>query len=276
MISKLAEISKKSIMATPIKLIVFLTLKLISIIDEFKGILRVNGLFGGKYKSLIDYKDIHKEDRCFIIATGPSLTIEDLSSLKNEYTFGMNSIVKKYGEIEFRPTYYGIQDYNVYKSIEGDILKWYGDSKNVFISDRIQIRFKTVNKWNVFPLFVAYHSYENWFNDKFKCKFSDDIYRRTYDCFSITISLMQIACYMGFKEIYLIGADCSYSKDQVNHFAEHGVVDGRIDTAAMRNINGYEAAKKYADKHGIKIYNATRGGELEVFERVDIDNMKLK
>ena len=35
----------------------------------------------------------------------------------------------------------------------------------------------------------------------------------------------------------------------------------------------YEKAKLYADEHGIKIYNATRGGRLEVFERVDFDSV---
>ena len=27
-------------------------------------------------------------------------------------------------------------------------------------------------------------------------------------------------------------------------------------------LSGYQAAKQYADSHGIKIYNATRGGKL--------------
>jgi len=35
----------------------------------------------------------------------------------------------------------------------------------------------------------------------------------------------------------------------------------------------FEKAKEYADGHGIKIYNATRGGKLEVFERVNFDDL---
>jgi hypothetical protein len=38
-------------------------------------------------------------------------------------------------------------------------------------------------------------------------------------------------------------------------------------------IAAYKEAKNYADGHGIKIYNATRGGMLEVFERVDLDRV---
>lgn len=40
-----------------------------------------------------------------------------------------------------------------------------------------------------------------------------------------------------------------------------------LDFATM----AFEKAKEYADGHGIKIYNATRGGKLEVFERVNFD-----
>jgi len=38
-------------------------------------------------------------------------------------------------------------------------------------------------------------------------------------------------------------------------------------------IAGYQAARDYADNNGLKIYNATRGGKLEVFERVDFGSL---
>lgn len=46
--------------------------------------------------SLIDFNkikkfnNIHKNDRCFIIGTGPSLKTDDLEQLVNEITFGAN------------------------------------------------------------------------------------------------------------------------------------------------------------------------------------------
>ncbi len=39
------------------------------------------------------------------------------------------------------------------------------------------------------------------------------------------------------------------------------------------HLEGYKSAGNYADIHGIKIYNATRGGKLEVFERVNFDSL---
>lgn len=41
----------------------------------------------------------------------------------------------------------------------------------------------------------------------------------------------------------------------------------------VHQLRGYVAAKQYADSHGIKIYNATRGGKLEVFTRVDFGSL---
>ena len=35
----------------------------------------------------------------------------------------------------------------------------------------------------------------------------------------------------------------------------------------------YIAANEYAKEHGVKILNATRGGKLEAFERVDFDSI---
>ena len=36
---------------------------------------------------------------------------------------------------------------------------------------------------------------------------------------------------------------------------------------------GYQAAKEYADAHGIKIVNCTRGGMLETFKRMKLEDV---
>ena len=52
-----------------------------------------NSFYGRKLQKL---KNIHKGERCFIVANGPSLTSGDLNMLYNnkEITFGMNRIYK--------------------------------------------------------------------------------------------------------------------------------------------------------------------------------------
>ena len=41
-------------------------------------------------------------------------------------------------------------------------------------------------------------------------------------------------------------------------------------------ITAYKVAKKYTERTDVKIYNATRGGMLEVFERVNLDEVILE
>ena len=253
----------------------FLFFSLMAVWDEVLGFFRLCGIGKKEYKRLLKYKNIHQGKRCFIIATGPSLTIEDLEKLKGEYTFGMNSICRIYDQTDFRPTYFGIQDYLVYNNLQSDIMKYYKDADNIFVASRIMQHYPLGAKWNVFPLAIAYKTYNQWFRNRYICKFSDNAYRLIYDCFAITHSLIQLAVYMGFKEIYLIGADCSFMGKKI-HFVEHGVNDPTIASAQEKNIAGYLVAKRYADQHGIRIYNATRGGELEVFERVTLEKILAK
>lgn len=245
----------------------------INLYYRFTSLLRHLGFPSERYKALLKYKDTYLGKRCFIIATGPSLKIDDLENLKDEYTFGMNSICMLYSKISFRPTFYGIQDQFVFSSLKEQLYKYYYDSSNVFVSDRIARYHYIPKSWKVFPLNCAYNSYDRWFAGRFHACFSDDCYRVVYSGFSITQSLIQLAVYMGFQEIYLIGADCSFSKGSQNHVAEHGVVDAQIDTARDRNIAGYKAALEYAKEHSVEIFNATRGGELELFPRVSLDEV---
>lgn len=220
-----------------------------------------------RYSEIKKFKNTHYNERCFIIATGPSLTIEDLEKLNNEYTFSMNSIVMAYEETNWRPTYYGIQDEYVYKNLEEKILN--SDMKNIFVGGVIPNIFNIPVKSIQFPLDYLNHKLPN---SKYKTKFSKDCYLTVYDGYTITYSLIQIAIYMGFKEIYLLGADATYNSKK-RHFREHGVIDKTENKAGERMQFAYEVAKKFAEENGVTIYNATRGGALELFPRVDLDKI---
>ncbi|WP_458411750.1 6-hydroxymethylpterin diphosphokinase MptE-like protein [Schinkia sp. CFF1] len=247
-------------------------IKSINVFIELNALLREKGACGKKYHPLKKLYNIHKGKRCFIIATGPSLLMSDLEKLHNEYTFSMNSICLALDNAKWRPTYYGIQDENVYEKLE-ETLNSVALS-NVLISDNIAKKFKVNSFWIQYPLNIPYHLYEQGYEHRYFAKFSDNCYRTVYDGYSITYSLIQLAVYMGFKEIYLLGCDNNYSEDKnKQHFIESGHYDPTFKTAGDRMTIAYMEAKRYGDAHEIKIFNATRGGMLEVFPRVDLDEV---
>ena len=69
-------------------------------------------------------KDKFKGERCFIIGNGPSLNKIDLDLLKNEYTFGVNSIFLKTRQSGFKPTFYVVEDSHVMADNVEDINKY--------------------------------------------------------------------------------------------------------------------------------------------------------
>jgi hypothetical protein len=246
--------------------------KFYNVIFNIKKILREKRFYKkNAYEKLRQLKNIHMGERCFIVATGPSLTIQDVEKLKNEVTFSMNSICLAFNETEWRPTYYGIQNVDVYNKFEKQIEKL--DAKCIFVADVIAKQKKIPDNFYIFPLHLLDHKS---YHKKYNTKFSDNSFAVVYDGFTITYSLIQIAAYMGFEEIYLLGADSNYSKNTSHHFKDYGIADPFYFTAGERMISAYKEAKNYTNNSNLKIFNATRGGMLEVFERVNLDKVLSK
>ena len=96
---------------------------------------------------------------------------------------------------------------------------------------------------------------------------------------------MQLAAYMGFSEIYLLGVDHNYSieidsdgniikndESVKNYFDEAKVSINDINLPKVVEMTrAYLSAERYSRDHGFRIFNATRGGKLEMFERVNFD-----
>lgn len=250
-----------------------------------KQIINVNKFEPGA-KKISEYKNKFS-GRCFVIGNGPSLTIADLNTLKahNEVCIASNSIYNLYDKTEWRPTIYTVHDFQEIKRTAKIISTLTPELKIAAqsASGRIHEIDGAVTIRLIDP--DTKHGAVN---------FSDDIAKCVYDGGTVTYVSIQCACYFGFKEIILLGVDHSFAREKrkdgtveihsniQNHFEDYqsdsfwgnGMKDEDyvvfpLDFATM----AFEKAREYADGHGIKIYNATRGGKLEVFERVNFDEL---
>ena len=211
------------------------------------------------------YRGLHANKRCFIVGTGPSLKIEDLNTLyyNNEICFSMNNIFRAFNDTKWQPNYYVVTDYDFI----GDGEKLVNISESVkFISDCCQLFWEKNHDDSV----VKFHTQYEWFQNR-KPKFSNDFARKSYLGGTVVFACLQLAVYMGCSEIYLLGVDCNYLKGSSENYFYRQDVEDNLDHRVDHMIVAYLSAKDYADSHGIKIMNATRGGKLEVFERVDFD-----
>jgi len=202
--------------------------------------------------------------RCFIVATGPSLTIDDLNTLleKQEFCFSVNSMCKI--ETKWKPDVYVVSDGKFFLENQEVIRDYHCPVK--FLPDD-NIDFWKQRKQG------EYQMHRDSIDAYDVMEFSEDITQIVNTQGTVTVGCIQIAVYMGFKEIYLLGTDCNYTLGSTNNHFGGDVKPDMIDHSISAMLKGYQMCRDYGDTHGIKIYNATRGGMLEVFERVDFDSL---
>ena len=227
-------------------------------------------------------KGIHEGKRCFIIGNGPSLRSADLDMLKGEYTFASNRIFKIFDQTSWRPTYYLSVDDRVLKEIQPDLVKH--ELGHMFLKyTECTLNLPTNKLTKIYDRNLVLNINGN-FHKNTSIYVSEDVSDIVCDGGTVTFNALQLAIYMGFKELYLLGVDNKFSHtiDASGHLNIDTSVQDYFDGGRYADGNlaaidkmefAYVIAKEYCDTHGIKIYNATRGGRLEVFERVNLDEL---
>lgn len=239
-------------------------------------------MFIPKYKrntaSIKSFNNIHKGKRCFIIGNGPSLLPKDLDMLKNEITFATNRIYNIFDKTEWRPTYYCMVDDGLLsdKKNNENVKRLVNSTKFLRMQKYLSIK-------NYYPEDIYIKT--KWSRRYLKKpKFSMDSSKEVYTIATVTYTAIQLAVYMGIREIYLLGVDNNYalernSKGEVvinNNIKSYfsGNSEDQNSIAARYEMDiVYEFLKEYSEKHDIRIYNSTRGGRLEVFERKKIESL---
>ena len=84
--------------------------------------------------------------------------------------------------------------------------------------------------------------------------------------------MLQLAVYMGFKTIYLLGCDCNYELPKGN-FIEHGAIVPNKGILGNRLIYLHHEFRKFADSNHVEVYNCTRGGMLEEYPRKTLEEV---
>lgn len=223
------------------------------------------------------FADIHKGKRCFILGTGPSLQIEDLNKLadKGEICISVNGIVRAFKMTAWRPDYYVCQ-YKYGFERWKDALLDDGNVAHMLISDGC-LQDDSATEFMKFhlSLLVVREDRPPAFSRDFSCG--------AYVGGNVMYTCIQLAAYLGFTEIYLYGVDHSFAYEKRdNHFyADHLMGEGgdAYVTASVVESEAHEteialaAARRAGEERGFRIYNATRGGKLEIFERVDFDTL---
>jgi hypothetical protein len=223
-------------------------------------------------KRMIALKDKHRGERCFIIGNGPSLKKTDLSRLENEPTFGLNRIYLLFDEMGFATSYYVCVNRLVIEQCAQEIVAKVPCPKFIGWQARDLIEFT--------PDMMFFHSRPD-------LRFSTDLLEGVWEGATVTYVAMQIAYYMGFSQVILIGVDHSFDTkgephttlvsqgDDPDHFDPGYFGRGfrwqlpDLETSEL----AYRIAKYQFELANREIVDATIGGKLQVFRKVDYQTL---
>ena len=218
----------------------------------------------------------------FVIGNGPSLRIEDLDLLVDQVTIASNRIYLAYDKTRFRPTLLTAIDAILAENSVGELRALPG--KKYFASSLREIL-------EPMPGAIYWNAESGAIPNTMRRQFSPDARKCIYDGHTITYNNLQIAYHLGLATVYLIGMDFSFtlpakrqeheyaealvSEGEVNHFLPNYRKPGELWSAPdlERQQAAFISAKDYFEANGRQIFNATRGGKLEVFPRVDFDQV---
>jgi len=245
------------------------------------------GWYDEEQKEILKWKNRYLGQSCVVVGNGPSLSIEDLKALRKKgyFFFAGNKIYKIFKHHDWYPDFYACTDHLVFNQNFQDILKNIKCPIFLHYGFRQKVELKSVSgltrEKNI--------QYLKYFYRKNVLKFYPDC-RIILSGGSVTYVLISLAWMMGFRNIYLIGCDHNYgafhgqrtgeaidpgSRINQDYFATDYMKPGEVINVGdlEKATEGYRVARDYIESHGGHLYNATRGGKLEVLERVDLDEL---
>jgi hypothetical protein len=229
-------------------------------------------------------RDAHLGERAFILGMGPSLKAEDIFMLENEITFACNKVYLLADPDEWRPTYYSVTDIYVaennreiiqqlpYRKIFNKAVREYfkDDSTAVFINE---LKYNNPGRRGPF-------------------RFSRNPLVGVEGGWTVLYFQMQLAYFMGIREIILLGVDFSFkvpegqretwrlgeviiSQGEVNHCHPDYRKPGEKWTMPQLDVQekAFMAARHAFEEAGGRVINASRETKLNVFERDTLENL---
>lgn len=227
-------------------------------------------------------KDKHRGRRCFIVCNGPSLLAEDLTKIHDngDLSIGMNMIARVYPNTPWRPDFLSATDDCVFNKKSRELVEKCEAGLKLYDQTRYFRTGHVLGK-------VAYLRFNESKSLLDSPVFDPDITQKMPSIGTSAYSMIEFAVYLGCKQIYIIGCDMSFAVNQRRDGSIYYNESGRnhfygkdVDTLSHIKPNptwqlevAFDAAEKYSKEYGVKIYNATRGGNLEAFERVEFDSL---
>lgn len=221
-------------------------------------------------------------NKIYLVGSGPSLKNTQMHKLKDQDVMVMNKFgrMDKYHGWGLRPKYYFKIDHNTVDMSHKEEIEWgLNNCEQLFLWEQFKTGYPAKHPNvdtmpdgvgeipNTTWIKKCKHSAYQWDNWKAVKEWHLPEYCTAFGGMSVMI---QIAVSLGYDEIYLLGCDLGYTPSvDLNHAIPAYTNDKRdkseMDTGNMLTL--HKMAKRCSP---VPIYNATVGGELDIYERISL------
>ncbi|MCP3683487.1 MAG: hypothetical protein GY861_12440 [bacterium] len=229
-----------------------------------------------------DYKrlpieNLYKGQTCFLVLSGPSLNKIDLEKLKQPgiVTFGVNNSPKT-----FRPNLWtsgdGVQNFMISIYQDPTIMKFisYGKRNNHLFDN---------SEWKESDIKVS--DCPNVVHHHLNTKFSPETYLKSKSvswgrsrgdggCRSVMLAAVRIIYSLGFKKVFIIGADFKMEEGNKYAFEQDRTAGSmRNNNNAYKKLNErFDLLRPIFEKAGFYVFNSTPDSGLKSFDYVPYES----
>ncbi|MEA3544823.1 MAG: hypothetical protein U9R69_06330 [Thermodesulfobacteriota bacterium] len=219
------------------------------------------------YASIARFRNLHVGESCYIIGNGPSLNRMDLRPLRDKITFGLNKIYLLFDKLGFETSYLV--------------------SANAFVLQQAAAELEGLAMPQFLTMwgreFVKKRENTIFLRDSRGVPFSLNLTEGiSVDC-TVTHMALQLAYFMGFKTVILIGVDHNFvtKGDPHKTVTLQGGDPNHFDSSyfgfgvpwQLPDLEGseraYKNSKRVFEADGRLVLDATVDGKLQVFEKID-------
>lgn len=243
-------------------------------------------------------KDSHKGERCFIVGNGPSIRNMDLSKLENEFVFTVNDIFRNDAIFRaMKSNCHVFVDPEYAKMTDGQLIDYvtsvskYRNDILCVCSEAMFLKNKLFDDKNISAIFSYMHRY--WLAGNEEIDFTKNVYIAQ----NVVQAAIYVALYMGFSEIIILGCEMTSFYENLEYNATGRLIENHAYSYTESDKNAYKAGvtqghdnhymlqdysitfsifksiRNYADSHSVRIVNATVGGILDMFDRVEYNSL---
>ncbi|KMP11729.1 hypothetical protein UR09_02645 [Candidatus Nitromaritima sp. SCGC AAA799-A02] len=190
------------------------------------------------------FKNIHNGRRLFILASGPSLSTLDLSPLNRRIVMGLN----RSGFIFTNTHYHVAMDHRLF-DLHPDLLK---NTRYLFTLEG--------RPWGI-PMELLGAEGFSW-----------DLEEGVYSGYTVSYVGLQIAVYMGFKEIYYLGLDLKHKGSNTHFFGHDFHSENHEMTEFPKMIKMLHYGADALAESDVKVFNCSPVSNLECFPKATYEH----